>query len=229
MLEFRLSETKRLILNPVKDGAKAILSPAPKITIRRLTDNYYWNGGGFVAAKTQIDMTRDVDDGFYYYNAAIDELGVFAANMISTDATVPLDEIQYFCIRHAQTRLFVFPTDQTQKNAIVKGDTIDFVFDFLEDVTGWKFMFQLTDPASDEVIKKASALVSGGDADQIEIETGSTFSRVFVHIDMEETEDFSGIYAGYELQYQTDSGEQGSIRGRITFAAETIDSSWSMS
>ncbi|MCK5605902.1 hypothetical protein KAR91_28655 [Candidatus Pacearchaeota archaeon] len=124
------------------------------------------------------------------------------------------------------TRIATFPTDHTQSIPRVKGDNIDFIFDFQEDVTGWMFMFTLVDPNDTFELKKGSANVTGGSDLQISVEPTSTFSRVIAKVDKEETETFAGIDGNYELQYITDEDEQGTIPGVIVFKDELINKDW---
>ncbi|MCK5607125.1 hypothetical protein KAR91_34900 [Candidatus Pacearchaeota archaeon] len=124
------------------------------------------------------------------------------------------------------TRIAPFPTDQTQSTPRVKGDNIDFIFDFQEDVTGWKFMFTLVDPNDTFELKKGSANVSGGSSDQISVEPTETFSRVIAKVLKEETETFDGTDGNYELQFITAEDEQGTVPGVIVFKDELINKDW---
>ena len=124
------------------------------------------------------------------------------------------------------TRIAPFPTDETQSIPRVKGDNIDFIFDFQEDVTGWKFMFTLVDPNGDFELKKGSANVSGGSDSQISVESTETFSRVIAKVLKEETETFAGNDGNYELQFITADDEQGTIPGVIVFKDELINKDW---
>lgn len=120
-------------------------------------------------------------------------------------------------------------TDLTQSIPRVKGDNIDFIFDFQEDVTGWQFMFVLVDPNGEFKLKKGSANVSGGSAEQISVEASETFSRVIARVLADETEDFAGTDGNYELQYITADDKKETIPGVIVFKDELIDSEWAIS
>lgn len=122
--------------------------------------------------------------------------------------------------------LLPFPTNKTQSIPRVKGDNIDFIFDFQEDVTGWKFMFALIDPNGDFELKKGSANVTGGSDIQISVEPTETFSRVIAKALKDETADFDGTDGEYELQFITTEDEQGTIPGVIVFKDELIKSDW---
>ncbi|MCK5611829.1 hypothetical protein KAR91_58710 [Candidatus Pacearchaeota archaeon] len=119
-----------------------------------------------------------------------------------------------------------FPTDKTQAIARVKGDSIDFIFDFQIDVTGWQFRFTLVDLNGDFELKKGSANVPGGAEAQISVETSETFSRAIVRVLKEETETFDSNDGNYELQYITAEDEQETIPGAIVFKDELIDKDW---
>lgn len=123
-------------------------------------------------------------------------------------------------------RFFPFPSDETQSVARVKGDNIDFIFDFEGDVSGWQFMFTLIDPNGTFELKKGSSLVSGGGNDQISVEISDTFSRVIAKVLKDETGTFAGTDGNYELQFITNDDKIGTTPGTIVFKEELIDSSW---
>jgi len=121
-----------------------------------------------------------------------------------------------------------FSTNLTQAIPRVKGDNIDFIFDFQEDVTGWQFMFVLVDPNGTFELKKGSANVSGGSSSQISVEASETFSRVIPRILKDETEDFAGTDGNYELQYITSDDKKETVPGVIVFKDELIPSDWAI-
>lgn len=123
-------------------------------------------------------------------------------------------------------RIAQYPTNQTQSFPRVKGDNIDFIFDFQEDATGWQFMFTLVDPNDTFELKKGSANITGGSDSQISVEPTETFSRVIARVLKEETENFTGTDGNYELQFITAEDEQGTIPGVIVFKDELINKDW---
>ena len=123
-------------------------------------------------------------------------------------------------------RFFPFPSDETQSVAKVKGDNIDFIFDFEGDVSGWQFMFTLVDPNGTFELKKGSSLVSGGGNDQISVEISDTFSRVIAKVLKDETGTFEGTDGNYELQFITNDDKIGTTPGVVVFKDELINKDW---
>ena len=102
---------------------------------------------------------------------------------------------------------------------IVKGDSVDFVCNIGEDITGWFLRAEIWDE-DDNVIEKANAL-AGGDATQIEI-TDILNGIFIIHVENEETKIFADV-ASIEIEAQILGKKYTILKDGISFQKKRID------